>query len=102
MTSKYYQVEEITDESAKKFQEKSDLVSGFVKLMPVNQVLPKVFLKYEDKIRNVECRPDDIWISSFPKCGTTWTQEMVWCIMNDLDYDKAKQDTLEYRVPFFE
>ena len=34
--------------------------------------------------------------------GTTWTQEMVWCIMNDLDFDVAKEKSLDERIPFFE
>lgn len=32
----------------------------------------------------------DIWLVSPPKCGVTWTQEMVWLIANDLDYEGAK------------
>ena len=34
--------------------------------------------------------------------GTTWTQEMVWCIMNNLDFKAAKESILEKRVPYFE
>ena len=34
--------------------------------------------------------------------GTTWTQEMVWCIMNNLDFKAAKERILEKRVPYFE
>jgi hypothetical protein len=34
--------------------------------------------------------------------GTTWTQEMVWLIANDLDFEKAKKTPLNDRVPFFE
>ena len=34
--------------------------------------------------------------------GTTWTQEMVWCIMNNLDFKTAKESILEKRVPYFE
>ena len=34
--------------------------------------------------------------------GTTWTQEMVWCIINNFDYKTAKGISLETRVPFFE
>ena len=50
----------------------------------------------------MEVFKEDIWISSFPKCGTTWTQEMVWNIVNDLDFEKAKSEKLDERIPFFE
>ena len=32
----------------------------------------------------------DVWLVTPPKCGTTWTQEMVWLLANDLDYEAAK------------
>jgi len=75
---------------------------GFVRLMPYQQIMPKDFIKHANRIHNFNIRDDDVWISSFPKCGTTWTQEMVWCIMNNLDFDAAQRCTLEKRVPFFE
>ncbi len=34
--------------------------------------------------------------------GTTWTQEMVWLIMNNMNYAAAKAKTLDDRMPFFE
>ena len=34
--------------------------------------------------------------------GTTWTEEMVWCLMNKLDYDTAKKQTLDERIPYVE
>ena len=51
---------------------------------------------------DLEVFDDDIWISSFPKCGTTWTQEMVWNIVNNLDFDAARSKPLDLRVPFLE
>ena len=47
-------------------------------------------------------RENDIFITSFMKCGTTWTQEMVWNIWNNLDIERAKSVTLEKRMPFLE
>ena len=106
---------------------------GFVRLMPYNQVLPKTYIKFAKRIHGFHVHQDDVWISSFPKCGnnlsglflileeysyiilalcfkipnslskgTTWTQEMVWCIVNNLDFKSAKATSLENRVPFFE
>ncbi|GFO43020.1 sulfotransferase [Plakobranchus ocellatus] len=49
-----------------------------------------------------EVREDDIWISTFPKSGTTWVQEIVYLVMNNADTGKALQTTIERRVPFFE
>ena len=54
------------------------------------QVFPTGYLQYEKEIRELEVRSDDVWVSSFPKCGTTWTQEMVWNILNNIDLDTAK------------
>ena len=75
---------------------------GFVRLMPYQQIVPKDFIEHATTIKNFQIRDDDVWISSFPKCGTTWTQEMVWCIMNNLDFETAKKLSLERRVPHFE
>lgn len=76
--------------------------NGFVRLEPYNQVVPRCFLKDLEKIRDFQITDEDIWVSTFPKCGTTWTQEMVWCIMHDLDFAKAKSVKLRDRVKFFE
>jgi len=34
--------------------------------------------------------------------GTTWTQELVWLIANNLDYEKARRIPQTDRFPFFE
>ncbi len=43
---------------------------GFVRLQPYNQVMPRVYAKYERTIKEFECRESDVWIASFPKSGT--------------------------------
>lgn len=55
-----------------------------------------------EDIANFQVRSDDIWVVTFPKCGTTWTQEMVRMLHTDLDYAKAAQLKLEDCFTFIE
>ena len=36
-----------------------------------------------DKLKTLELYPDDVWIVTYPKCGTTWTQQIVKLIRNN-------------------
>ncbi|XP_055706449.1 luciferin sulfotransferase-like [Phlebotomus papatasi] len=63
---------------------------------------PTHYQRCVEDIENFQVRPDDVWVVTFPKCGTTWTQEMVWQICNDLDFKKGKSIGLNARFPFFE
>ncbi|KAF2893957.1 hypothetical protein ILUMI_12215 [Ignelater luminosus] len=63
--------------------------------------LPVQYLRYAKQIKNFEVLNDDIWITSFPKTGTTWAQEMIWMIINNLDFDGGKE-SLTKRFPFLE
>ncbi|XP_076240817.1 luciferin sulfotransferase [Calliopsis andreniformis] len=63
--------------------------------------LPERYEKFARAIEDFEVRDDDIWVCSFPKTGTTWTQEMIWCIANDLNFEGAKV-LLPARFPFLE
>ena len=64
--------------------------------------VPAKFLKFAERLYNMEVRPDDIWIVTFKKCGTTWTQEIMWHMMNGVDETKSKEEPLEKRSPFLE
>ncbi|KAK9718751.1 Sulfotransferase domain [Popillia japonica] len=64
-------------------------------------VLIDNFRKEQPRIEKFECRDNDVWVTSFPKSGTTWAQEMVWLLANNLDYNGAK-DSLENRYTFLE
>ncbi|KAI5697702.1 hypothetical protein M8J75_014422 [Diaphorina citri] len=50
----------------------------------------------------VQVRPDDVWVVTFPRSGTTWTQELVWLIANGLNYEEARTRPLTERFPFLE
>ena len=49
----------------------------------------------------MKIRPDDVFICTYPKVGTTWTQEMVWQILNGFDVETGKMPLLA-RSPFLE
>ncbi|KAF4532607.1 hypothetical protein B566_EDAN014855 [Ephemera danica] len=77
-------------------------VDGIVRSDPGNWILPKESVATVQRIRNMKVRKDDIWVITYPKCGTTWTQEMVWLLKNDLDFETAKSISLRVRFPFLE
>ena len=43
-------------------------------------------------MKDIPLRPDDIWIVSYPKAGTTWTQQIVKLINNNGEDDDVKID----------
>jgi len=59
------------------------------------------FKNHCEKVRNIKVRPDDVWVVTHPKCGTTWTQEMTWMIMNGVKLEETKKDLFE-RSPFID
>uniref|UniRef100_A0A182TD04 Sulfotransferase domain-containing protein n=1 Tax=Anopheles melas TaxID=34690 RepID=A0A182TD04_9DIPT len=61
-----------------------------------------LFKQYEQELLEAEVYPDDVWVISYPKSGTTWTQEMVWLICNDLNFEAARAESLQIRFPFLD
>ena len=53
------------------------------------------------RLYSFQLRDDDIWIVTFPKAGTTWTQEMVWMLVNDVDKEKGAVPA-SLRCPYME
>ena len=35
-----------------------------------------------DKLKTFELYPDDVWVASYPKSGTTWAQQIVRLVRN--------------------
>jgi len=50
---------------------------------------------------DMEVRASDVWIVTYPKCGTTWTQELIWQVVNGVDLERGKE-SLDARFPFLE
>ncbi|XP_064124658.1 sulfotransferase 1C4 isoform X2 [Loxodonta africana] len=55
-----------------------------------------------DQICNFQAKPDDLLIATYPKAGTTWTEEIVDLIQNKGDAEKSKRAPTHIRIPFIE
>ncbi|EPY87068.1 hypothetical protein CB1_000274008 [Camelus ferus] len=55
-----------------------------------------------EQIWNFQARPDDLLISTYPKAGTTWTQEIVDLIQNECDVGRSQRAPTHKRFPFIE
>lgn len=77
-------------------------LDGSVQIGPEKWFQPTKYEQFADQIYNFEARADDVWVSTIPRSGTTWVQEMIWLICNDLDYEQALSTSLNERFPYFE
>lgn len=90
------------------------------------QYLAELFQDFQKYIDDFEVRDTDVWLCCFPKTGktnlyfylpknvlvrftnailqilgSTWLHEMIWLVMNDYNYEAAKEYP-ETRTPFLE
>ncbi|XP_026674212.1 sulfotransferase family cytosolic 1B member 1 [Ceratina calcarata] len=75
--------------------------SSFLRVQPGHCMIPPQFVFYGTRIRDMEIYEDDVWMVSYPRTGSHWAQEMVWCIGNNFDYENA-QTLLVIRNPLLE
>ncbi|TRY80471.1 hypothetical protein TCAL_13353, partial [Tigriopus californicus] len=87
------------EEAKRKVFKEGSLELNVTQVMPGRIILPKTYEEDAKRIYNMELRPDDIWIVTYPKCGTTWTQESVWQLVN---FDLNSNIPFDARTPFLE
>ena len=104
MIGDHYEIEDISSLPSiqELVQHSVGFKNGFLRINPPGFIYPSEIQNYLERLRKFEVRDDDTWICTFPKCGTTWTQEMVWCLMNNLDFKTAKTIDLDERMIYME
>ncbi|XP_042241804.1 sulfotransferase 1A1-like [Homarus americanus] len=75
--------------------------SEYLEVNPGRVFLPSFYADWHDRYTNFTVHHEDVWVVTFPKSGTTWTQELVWCLMKDKDSPEAQLELMK-RFPFFE
>ncbi|XP_014680042.1 PREDICTED: sulfotransferase family cytosolic 1B member 1-like [Priapulus caudatus] len=51
------------------------------------------------KMENMKCRDDDVIVATFPKSGTTFTQEITWLVLHDADPKSRDGKNFDERMP---
>nr|XP_034840366.1 uncharacterized protein LOC117996417 [Maniola hyperantus] len=98
-----YEVEiVVTQENQELMEYLKDFTSDFIRIGPKKYFMPKLFLSVAANIYNFPLSSHDTFVVTYPKSGTTLTQELVWLLCNNLDYEKAQSINITERFPFLE
>ncbi|XP_018018991.1 luciferin sulfotransferase isoform X2 [Hyalella azteca] len=77
------------------------MASRLANVVPHSFTTLPQYADFHSAHRSFPCRSSDIWVASHPKAGTTWTQELVWCLVRGLDHSLSSKPLMN-RFPFFE
>ncbi|XP_072042744.1 sulfotransferase 1C2-like [Amphiura filiformis] len=75
---------------------------GMMEVEGVPFPTPFMNMKTLDAMKTWEARRDDVFVVSYPKAGTTWTQEVVSTICHKGDLDEVNKNHTHFRIPFME
>lgn len=65
-------------------------------------VMPQRYREISEQVRNFKVRSDDVFLCSYPRTGSTWLQEILWLLGNDLNFEKARTIIQQVRNPTLE
>ncbi|KAF4526505.1 hypothetical protein B566_EDAN015207 [Ephemera danica] len=76
--------------------------NGYVQVGPSKYLFPVKYRSQALEYLDFKLRPDDVWVVTFPRSGTTVMQELLWLLANHLDYKRATEEPMNKRSRFFE
>lgn len=71
-------------------------------LTPAPCFLTEKYAGFAKAIKDFPVRPDDIYIISYPKTGTTLMSELVTAMLCGMDFEKLEKSSLMIRSPYLE
>lgn len=91
------------DKQAQYFKDFTGQSVRNLRINPGGWFLPAGYLQFEEYYSNFKFRPSDVLIMTHPKCGTTWTQEIVWTMKKNPNLDNPDAEkALITRSPVIE
>lgn len=97
-----FTVRPLRPEDAERVDKSFGVKGAMVEFNPGKCLLPPFHVKFAQQIIDAPVREDDVWLISFPRTGSTWCQEMIWLIGNDLDFETARNTIQQIRAPLIE
>lgn len=57
-----------------------------------------------EDVARFQARPEDIFVASYPKSGTTWLQQVVYlmCNLDKKEEEESEDEIMEWRFPYLE
>ncbi|XP_044758929.1 uncharacterized protein LOC123316773 [Coccinella septempunctata] len=95
-----YTFQELTEEEREMCKIHGD--ADLVRIVPTRYTTTRRIVKYGSDLYNFKPRSDDIWLVGYPRSGTTLTQEILYLLGTDFDYEKARSIIMDERFPYLE
>lgn len=79
----------------------ASIMVDVVTTKPYGCIINEKFRDFARPIMDFEVKPDDVWMITYPKAGSTWMQETLWQITHGMDLEGGKK-MIFLRTPFLE